>query len=393
MMNSVFENSNRKWVMYLLIFVYWFAVFNCLLSGSYVWAFLWFASFLATMPKVQHWFLTQYQDFLKPKHFDFFRLFILICAILTVVFAGTSSKHEAFVKIQQEYSLKKEVILANLQNSSWEIKEDAVQEGAKYRELADFEFLKAYDNAIAELALHEKQIKLKNFNDQKDQIRSKVQSLIKENKLQEAQSYMQPYKDIAGNSFNDLEKLIADELKKVAENKRLQERLNDPKKLEYMAVIDSYLYEMKNAKISDIKQSPDIDITLFKIKSYGNIYHEASLYEFTPAENKILQDYKVQVIAFQKKAFPRMREIYGRFVDQRGWEFDIDGKSFGDGFRKIEFIGYPFSLNANIQSLMNSVNPLLTDLRFKQARFRWDKIADEYTYYNIDSLSDGEIKN
>lgn len=339
-MNLVVKNLGGKFLHYLLIFIYGDATLISLVLGSYIWSFLWFLCLLITLLKVQDWFLKRYEAFLVRKHFTFFRCIVLFAGLFTLLSNGHHPTDKVSTELREEYSLKKESLITNLQNSSWEIKKQAVLEGAKYQKLADAEFLKIYQKSNEELASNEKQVKLKDFYDQKDKIRSEIKNLIKEMKYQEAQNHIQSYKDIAGNEFNDLEKVISDELKKVAENKRLQERLNDPKKLEYMAVIDSYLYEMKNAKISDIKQSPDIDITLFKIKSYGNIYHEASLYEFTPAENKIIQDYKVQVIAFQKKAFPRMREIYGRFVDQRGWEFDIDGKSFGDGFRKIEFIGY-----------------------------------------------------
>ena len=165
----------------------------------------------------------------------------------------------------------------------------------------------------------------------------------------------------------------------------------DPRKVEYMAIVDTYLWEIQNSKISDIKDGQSINGTLFKLKSYAKIYHEGQQYQLTDKDKNIFSNYKVQLIAFQNKAFPKMRDVYGPVIREKGWEHDIGGRTFGDGYRTLEVSGFHFANNANIKIMMETISPIVREMRFKTVRFKWSKAADEYQYYNIDSLTDSEI--
>lgn len=169
-------------------------------------------------------------------------------------------------------------------------------------------------------------------------------------------------------------------------------RLNDPKKKEYLAIIDSYLYEIKIFNPLDIKDAASFDNALFRIRSYSKIFHEKDHYEFTDEENKILSDYEMKLIALQKKVFPQIRKTYGSVVQQKGWEHNIEGRTFGDGFRILELSSFYFADNGNIKQVMETFLPIVQELRFKEIRFKWSKGADEYQVYKIDPLSDSMIQ-
>lgn len=166
---------------------------------------------------------------------------------------------------------------------------------------------------------------------------------------------------------------------------------DDPKKTEYMAIVESYSWEITHFDLAAIKDGPSIESVLFKLKSYAEIYYESEKHVLTIADRKHIQEYKLQLIAFQRKAFPKMRNVFGPYVRQKGWEYDITGKTLGVGFSILEISGSQFNINKNIQSLATTMMPLLVDLRFKEARFKAHKDLPEFHAYTIASAKDDEI--
>ena len=97
---------------------------------------------------------------------------------------------------------------------------------------------------------------------------------------------------------------------------------------------------------------------------------------------------KAQLIAAQKKYYPRLRKSYAKFMKDKLWENDIEVQFGGT---TITFIGGYFAANANIKETQESVSEMLTLLKFKQVNYRWYKGADEFTYYKLESSSDGSL--
>lgn len=104
--------------------------------------------------------------------------------------------------------------------------------------------------------------------------------------------------------------------------------------------------------------------------------------------NKSLKS-KVEIM--QVREFPILRKEYTKFVANKMWENDIDVYSNGSGNKYINFSGGIFAANKNKQDFHNQLNEVLSMFRFKQARYRLDKGADEYTYWTMFEGKDSEL--
>lgn len=97
------------------------------------------------------------------------------------------------------------------------------------------------------------------------------------------------------------------------------------------------------------------------------------------------------LIRNQAKAFPIMRDRMGPIFRQELWISDGSAKTFGNRYTVIEFVNASFAANRNIQAAHDQVHGMLTRLRFKQARYKWLSVDDEYTYYKIESPADDVV--
>ena len=125
--------------------------------------------------------------------------------------------------------------------------------------------------------------------------------------------------------------------------------------------------------------------------AYCMVIDEGSKYELTDDELKKLNTFKKKVRNAQIKYLPKLRDAYGPATRDVLWEHDMSSRTIGTGYRTIEFVGAVFAANRNIKDFHNEVHSVLYQLRFKQARYKWYKGADEYTYYDIDSPDDSAL--
>jgi hypothetical protein len=86
---------------------------------------------------------------------------------------------------------------------------------------------------------------------------------------------------------------------------------------------------------------------------------------------------------FQKRMLPGLRISFKERSRELLWEHDIYVRVYGKNNTIVEFSGAVFAANANIKSVHEQVGDVLQKLRFKQARFKWYKGANEYTYYDL----------
>lgn len=100
---------------------------------------------------------------------------------------------------------------------------------------------------------------------------------------------------------------------------------------------------------------------------------------------------KSRVIRIQAKEFPLMRKDYAKVVANKMWENDIDVSSSGSGHTRINFTGGIFAANKNKQDFQNQLHEILKMLRFQQARYRWYKGQNEYTYWDIKPAKDTDL--
>jgi hypothetical protein len=106
---------------------------------------------------------------------------------------------------------------------------------------------------------------------------------------------------------------------------------------------------------------------------------------------KLTNELQKKVIASQQKNFPKLRAAYYKFIKNTLWEHDVEVNLSGSGNTTIKFTGAYFAANKNIKTTQETLQEMLTLLRFKQTQYRWYSGEDEYTYYTITSPKDNEV--
>lgn len=149
----------------------------------------------------------------------------------------------------------------------------------------------------------------------------------------------------------------------------------------------------KDSDLSKNVSSIDgITIVIALYKVYASVIKEGK--ESSDIEEQTLaKKLEKMVINSQIKVFPKLRLIYYRIIKEKLWENDIEVKIIGSTNRTLQFTGGLFAANKNIQDTQSALHEVLSFLRFKQIQYKWYSGDDEYTYYNIESPKDSEIKN
>jgi flagellar biosynthesis GTPase FlhF len=137
---------------------------------------------------------------------------------------------------------------------------------------------------------------------------------------------------------------------------------------------------------TDSQTSLTIGLALFSV--WAQIYEDGSTLPLTDEQEALRQKFKRQVIAQQKRALPEFRDKYGPIMRKALWEHDGSAKTIGNQFATVEFISGLFATNQNIKAFQQSVSETLHLLRFKRAQYKWYKGADEYTYYDMETIPD-----
>lgn len=161
---------------------------------------------------------------------------------------------------------------------------------------------------------------------------------------------------------------------------------------EYIAKLKREIAGLDKFKVDTYLESKDfiiIGVALFS--AWAMIAEEGEKYSLNNEEITLLKQFKSKLSSVQSSAFPKLRDAYGPAARNALWEHDLSAKTFGTGFRTIEFVGGTFAANRNIKEFQTNISDVLHKLRFKQSRYKWYKEADEYTYYNINSNDDNKL--
>lgn len=146
---------------------------------------------------------------------------------------------------------------------------------------------------------------------------------------------------------------------------------NDPKFLVYRGSINTLLLE------------------LVVFNATANLINEAKNSQDKEVK-KLANAVEHQLKIIQKKEFPILRKEITKELYKKYWIEDIDVK-IGPGTRIMNFTGYYFSLNRNIDSFNSDVFKILKLLRFQEVRYRSSKYDDEYTYYKLFNGVDSDL--
>jgi multidrug efflux pump subunit AcrA (membrane-fusion protein) len=125
------------------------------------------------------------------------------------------------------------------------------------------------------------------------------------------------------------------------------------------------------------------EMCLLLINGSSALLEKAKQSNLSEAHKKRVKEFRDALVAAQVRSFPSIRKGYGKVFAEKLWENDLTARTFGEGYRTVEFTGALLAANRNIKTAMATAYPILRALRMKQARFKWTKAADEYTYYTV----------
>ena len=131
---------------------------------------------------------------------------------------------------------------------------------------------------------------------------------------------------------------------------------------------------IQNLKAADCKESAELCLSL--MNGFAQSLQSVLKKELTPQQISIKDSFQKELKSFQEQAMPIIRNAYGSILRQKLWEYDVSSRTYGQGFRKVEFTGGAFASNRNIKSMHENIRPLLIKLRFETATYQWRKDGD-----------------
>lgn len=162
-------------------------------------------------------------------------------------------------------------------------------------------------------------------------------------------------------------------------------------KEDYIATIKREIDQLEKYESRNYDSALSIRVALAFIDMRIAIIERNENHSLNGDETLLLKKLKDKMIAHQSKIFPKLRDDFGPVTRNILWEHDLSARTFGAGFRTIEFTGAAFAANRNIKEMQVEMYSGLSRLRFKQSRYKWFKEADEYTFYNIKSPDDTKL--
>jgi hypothetical protein len=142
---------------------------------------------------------------------------------------------------------------------------------------------------------------------------------------------------------------------------------------------------------SPLKSALDFTVAVALFKSYAITIKEAKTNKDKEVQY-LISVLEKKVVKSQIKNFPKLRKAYCEFLKEKLWEHDVYVNISGNNFQKLSFTGSYFATNKNIKNTQETLSEMLQYLHFKQTQYRWYKGQDEFTYYDIASDNDNEIK-
>lgn len=134
-----------------------------------------------------------------------------------------------------------------------------------------------------------------------------------------------------------------------------------------------------------------INVGAALIGAWAVVYEQGASLKLDAETEKKRQEFRSLAIKKQAQMLPVMRDAYGPLMRKQLWEADGSARTFGPGFRTIEFVSAAFARNANIKKIQEQMRETLIMLRFTRAEYRWFKQASEYTYYTLEAPKDSDM--
>jgi len=162
----------------------------------------------------------------------------------------------------------------------------------------------------------------------------------------------------------------------------------------YMERVDRELAGLRTFDGAQYYTSKDalmIEAGLFG--AWARLVNEGGGFPLSPAEKGKVAQLRERVSGIQTREFPKMRQAYAKAIGDAMWEHDMEVTSGGQAHRTLRLTAAIFAANVNIKKTQETVYEPSMLFRFKRLEFRWYRGQDDFTYYDLESPSDGAVRN
>lgn len=118
---------------------------------------------------------------------------------------------------------------------------------------------------------------------------------------------------------------------------------------------------------------------------------DAESFNLNAQEKQFLANFRKKAQAVQTEAFPKLRDAFGPVLRQQIKQFEINARTIGKGYRKVEFSGQPFSNADNIDQFHDQVVVVLSQLRFSAADYKVERGQALVRSITVGDLKDGDM--
>lgn len=152
--------------------------------------------------------------------------------------------------------------------------------------------------------------------------------------------------------------------------------------------IDSLNKPFDSSLYRDSVLSLTLEVALFNAWAEMVEQHKA---DKNPEVISLVNQLESKASALQVKEFPLIRKTYAEIMAKEMWTNNIEVESVGGSHKTIQLTAGMFANNANKAEAHQAIVESLKIFRFTQANYKWYKYDDEYTYFEIESPSDGDL--
>lgn len=171
---------------------------------------------------------------------------------------------------------------------------------------------------------------------------------------------------------------------------RVAKLLNDVKAYEFFLAPAEQDFKVNKPSNADLEK---IRKTLSLFRSLAEALNNARLgkADLSANDTSYFKGIERRLSSLQQRTLPGLRLAFKKQAAQLLWEYDVYVSVSGSNNSNIEFASGMFASNANIKAAQEQLGDILTEMRFKQTRFKWYKGADEFTYYKLETPPDTQL--
>jgi len=111
----------------------------------------------------------------------------------------------------------------------------------------------------------------------------------------------------------------------------------------------------------------------------------------TPEQAAIREQFRQAVSQSQRTAFPVFRNAFGPIFRAETTRENTYGETSGMGYRVALFRDLDFREERLLIRFHSSMRTQLIRLRFREVRYRWNEIGDQFLAYDLETPGDGDL--